>query len=106
MDLGRRHWRGARGGCVVQSDILPLGARRLEFAVGGPAKGDAARAGKTELGPLARPGAVSDVSPGVSSGDLALLVGFWLRHDGRPWRPHPGRRELVSEARATCHRRS
>src|ERR1017187_7795765 len=106
MDLGRRHRRGARGGCLVQLDLLPLGARRLELPVGSPAKRDAALASKAELGPLARPGALPAIPPRASSGDLAPLVGLWLRHDGRSWRPDPGRGELVIEAWATCHSRS
>ncbi len=40
------------------------------------------------LGPVDRPGADAAVPSGVSSADLALLLGFWLRHDGRPRGAH------------------
>ena len=39
-------------------------------------------------------------------GDMALLVGLWLRHDGRSWRTHAGRGELVLETWSTRHGRS
>ena len=89
VDSGRSHRRSPRRGCVVLVDLLSVGARLLEFTVGrGAAERHAAAARQTRLGPLARAGATAAVPPRVSSGGLALLVGFRQRHDGRPRRPH------------------
>ena len=56
VDLGGPDRRGSRGRCLVQPDLLSLGPRLLEFAMGRPPQGHAEPlpAG-IELGPLARP---------------------------------------------------
>ena len=80
--------RGPRGRCLVQPFLLSLGPRRLEQFVVGPAQGNAARARLAGLGPVDRPGGDAAVPSGVPSGDVALLLGFRLRDDGRPRGAH------------------
>src|SRR5690242_2157291 len=106
MDLGRSFRRSAGSRCLVQLELLSLGARELELTMGRSAKGNTTRAGKTELGSLDWPRAVPALPPRVSSRDVALLVGLWQRHDGRSWRSHTGRSELVVGTWSTVYSRS
>ena len=75
----RRGGQGQRGPRVDQSAHL---------AAGRPAAQARAGAGKPEVGPVARPGPVAALWPGLSSVLLARLVGFRLRHPGRHGLPH------------------
>ena len=65
VDLGRGHRRGARGGCVVQLDLLSVGPCVLELEVGRAPQGHAAFAGQIELGPVAGAGAGTALSSGL-----------------------------------------
>ncbi len=71
----------------------PFGPRLLELQVEPPAAGHAAGPGDAELGPVARARPAAALPSGLPPRRVALLVGFRLRHDGRPRRPHarPGR---------------
>ena len=51
----RRHRRSPRGRCLVQSVLLSLGPRLLEFQMESPAGRQPAGAGDAQLGPVARP---------------------------------------------------
>src|SRR5262249_4524710 len=97
MDLGRSDWRSAGSGRVVQPHILSVGTCFVEFTVRRTAERDATRTTELELGSLARSGARAALPSGLPSGDLALLVGLWLRDDGGSGRAHTGCAELGVE---------
>ena len=101
---------------LVRSVLLSLGPCGLEQQLVGAAPGDSARAGGPELGFVDRPRAVTVLSPRLPSHDLAVLVGFRLRNDGRPRRAHArsglsalkltGRPRVSKPLRAATRRKS
>ena len=103
---GGRDRRGPRGGRLVHLSYYPWGHAGWSSQWSERPKETPPLPAGLELGPVDRPGADAAVPPGLPSGHVALLVGFRLRHDGRPRRAHarPGR--LGLEARpADEHRR-
>src|SRR5262249_1121814 len=58
------------------------------------------------LGSLAGACSVSTLSPGLSAGQMASLVGFWHRLDGLPWLPHARRALLGAQPQRTHKSRS
>ncbi|OPZ20037.1 MAG: hypothetical protein BWZ10_00774 [candidate division BRC1 bacterium ADurb.BinA364] len=90
MDLGRSHRRGARGALLDQPADLASGhrsSRRIR-----------SRAADIELGFMAWRSAGEAVSFLLRSLQMARLVGFRQRRDGRHGLPLHGRRLLGSEA--------
>ena len=96
---GRGHRPGAGSPRLDQPPGLAAGHR------GRAPQGDARRSGGAGLGPLARPGPLPALSPGLCARHLAGLVRFWHRLTGRPGLPSAGRAVLGAQAQVPGERR-
>jgi hypothetical protein len=90
-------------GAIVLLSVRP---RLLELQVEPSAPGWTAGSGDLELGPLAGSGFATAVSPRLSSGRMAMLVGLRMWHDGRPRRSHARPGGLGPEAGLSNKHRS
>ena len=81
VDLGRRHRPGSRGALLGRLGAVREGA--------GATAGHAGRAGRPQLGPVARPSRAAPVQPGLRAVRLAGVLGVRGRSAAGPRDPPP-----------------
>ncbi len=77
--------RSPRGGCLVQPELLSLGARRLESRVEDRPKETPPVPAKLDWDLWIGPAPMRPYHRAYHPVYVAVLVGLRLRHDGRPW---------------------